>query len=316
MRLRLLLNFRALLFRTQYIGLSHAKTTQRRNGQFAKFSGNADASQSIKQARNLVQSYSNFNTLKLVLITKVDWLTGDSMGLISAARALYPKFTPNVGKRILYKGFDTRLLAFKKDHLFFDARRNLNLVPEAVAAPKHRNVGFLATSAGTIKYKAKTWGTYLYNSSFFLGQWAQLYRLGRVSTAVLIHAGYSSVCFNLQRIGYDLAPEAGYTNVTDPRSSLQHVFTAAVNGMFQKHLFDFFGNLLSATRGCGSLTAMHQYTRSAEFSVLPGNHLSSVYNRESRTNTLLLAWFIGLNADTYLSFFKHVVLTRPAYGNA
>jgi hypothetical protein len=70
---------------------------------------------------------------------------------------------------VLRKGFDTRLTSFKQDSTFFDARRALGLVPETLGncAPE---VGFVAASTGTIKYKAKTWGTYLYNSNFFLGQ--------------------------------------------------------------------------------------------------------------------------------------------------
>lgn len=100
----------------------------------------------------------------------------------------------------------------------------------------------------------------------------------------------------------------------DPRSSLQHVFTSVVTEMFRKKLYSFFGELASATRGCSSLSVIPQYSRSSIFTTLPGNQLSSVYNRESRTNTAVLAWFVGLNAEVYLSFFNGVILARPNFG--
>jgi hypothetical protein len=81
----------------------------------------------------------------------------------------------------------------------------------------------------------------------------------------------------------------GYTSIVDPRSSLQHVFTATITELFRKQLYLFFGELASATRGCSSLSLIPQYSRNSIFAVLPGNQLSSVYNREPRTNTAILS---------------------------
>jgi hypothetical protein len=155
MRLRLLLNFRTITFKTQYVGLSHVKATRRRNNQFLGFATSAFGADTEPTLSNKLSALSDFRFLKLVLTTRVDWLTGDVTGLYSANRALYPKFTPNQGKRILRKGFDTRLTAFKQASTFFDARKALELVP-ANAGNASPEVGFVASSTGTIKYKAKT----------------------------------------------------------------------------------------------------------------------------------------------------------------
>lgn len=100
----------------------------------------------------------------------------------------------------------------------------------------------------------------------------------------------------------------------DPRSSLQHIFTATVVALFRKQLFSIFGELVSAARGCSSLSLLPQYSRNSIFSILPGNQLSSVYNRELHTNTAILSWFVGLNPEAYLSFFKDIILARPGFG--
>lgn len=315
MRLRLLLNFRTITFKTQYVGLSHVKATRRRNNQFLGFSASTPPHAPVYPfpQSNVLSSSADFRFLKLVLTTRVDWLTGDVTGLYSHNRALYPKFTPNQGKRVLRKGFDTRLTSFKHDSVFFDARRVLGLVPKASESVT-AEAGFVAASTGTIKYKAKTWGTYLYNSNFFLGQWARLYRLNYIRAASLPWLSYSTLCFNLQRIDYTWEAFTGYTSIVDPRSSLQHVFTATITEVFRKQLFLFFGEMFTAIRGCNSLSLMPQYHRNGVFAVLPGNQLSSVYNREPRSNTAILSWFVGLNAEAYLPFFTNIVLARPGFG--
>jgi len=173
MRIRLLLNFKLLILQFQYIGITNFKLLQQRQYYIVSKDGMLGSSNIFESlTSNIKRIFFIIKMLKLLKVVptdRSDWIFGDSFNNYGLQKLLFLNTTPNVGKRILHKGIDTRVLAFKKKERFFMMRRAVDWVDGGIFINSTRYVYFF-NSTGIVKYRAKSWDSYYFFVDFFCGQ--------------------------------------------------------------------------------------------------------------------------------------------------